>query len=152
MHFATLRLLRFSRSPEKSVEIVVSSSPRKFPDKTRWRNKACASFFFFFFSPLASCTRVLRRVALQFSNRGTGGRCTAEEFQVGDTCKASAAQKQLRKVIPLRGANAVLVDFRFRQENLRRRKLRPFREEPGSSTTSSPSVGEYPSNARAVRR
>jgi len=89
-------------------------------------------------------------VALQFSSRGSGGRCTAEEFQVGDTCKASAAQKQLQKVILLRGVMQFCLIF-VSARKIPPAEVAPFRE-PGSSTTSSPSVGEYPSNVRAMRQ
>jgi len=54
-----------------------------------------------------------------------------EEFQVGDTCKASVAQKQLREVILLRGAMQfwlILVPAKFRKTPPA--KVVPFRE-PG---------------------
>lgn len=95
----------------------------------RWRNKArscifSSLFFLFSFTSFflwyalelrASCSSISPRL-------GAGA---AEEFQVGDTCNASAAQKQLREVILYFAAtaSAVLVDFRFGQKYFPRAKL-----------------------------
>lgn len=73
-----------------------------------------------------------------------------EEFQVGDTCKASVVQKQLREVILLRGAMQfwlIPVPAKFRETPPA--KVAPFRE-PRVLTTSSRNVGSYQSNVEAV--
>lgn len=71
----------------------------------------------------------------------------AEEFQVGDTCNASAAQKQLWEVILLRGTGAVLVDFPFRLGKSCLAKVAPFRRVVSLRLTSSRSAQ---SNAEAA--
>lgn len=145
MHFATLRLLRFSRSPEERRDSCLELAAKISDKALDGKIKHALAFFFSYELHQSSSW-----VALQFSSRGSGGRCTAEEFQVGDTCKASAAQKQLRKVILLRGAMQFCLIF-VPPRKIPRAEVAPFRE-PGSSTTSSPSVGEYQSNVRVVRQ
>lgn len=77
MHFAALGLLRVSRSP-KNVEVAVSSSPRKFRVKLDGKIKRELLFF----SELRpSFLREKERIALQFSNCGSGRKAPWKNFK-----------------------------------------------------------------------
>lgn len=84
MHFATLGLLRSLRSPE-NVEVAVSSSPRKFRVKLDVKIKRALLFLRIAPEFLANCSSIFEP---RLRKEGA-----VEEFQVGDTCKASVAQK-----------------------------------------------------------
>lgn len=95
MHFATLGLLRSLRSP-KNVEVAVSSSPRKFRVKLDVKIKRALLFLRIAPEFLANCSSIFEP---RLRKEGA-----VKEFQVGDMCKASVAQKQFREVILLRGS------------------------------------------------
>ncbi|KYM92417.1 hypothetical protein ALC53_00872 [Atta colombica] len=121
MHFATLghyldpqEVRRMSKS---SCLEITAKFRVKLDDKIK---RALSSFF-------ANRVRVLRESSSIFESRLRKAG-VVEEFQVGDTCKASVVQKQLREVILLRGTMQFwLIPFPTKFRKLRWRKLRRFK-------------------------